>query len=575
MQQSINNLIDLYQSNENNHINYQIEFKNMYFCNDVTKLCDFLKHIDYATSISFNKTDINNENFKQICEILENNKTITKIKLKNNIWLNNISPINKIIKNNVLETINFNLASPKWDFNQVVDYNNIDDIFKLLSENTSLKTIIIKTVEKDFSIIIPNFNSIEKNNNIEKLNISGFKIQNDITKSLIENKSIKTLKLQNSNLQVDKLQSLLQKNTLYTLHIQNSFISNIQNLLLNNTSISDLDLSYCNLSNINDIINFIQNNNYLNKLNLSFNSYHNIDALCNVLKNNNSIYKINLSNNNIDDINNFSSVFETNECLMKLNLSHNNISNVLSFSDKLKNNSTLTKLDLSYNHINYVQPLFDCLKNNSALTKLNLKNNQINTINNINDIFTSNKSLLKLNLLNNNYSFTPLIETLYNNDTLTSLYISYNENNDPADTPQKISKLLELNTSLTKLNIKFNTNNIENFLKFSEGLKINKTLDKLYLYNDTYINYHNNMIMKECNNISIKQLIDALMLNTSINTLKIENCLFMNSEINLSCLSNLIKNNTTLTSLNIPSIDKYNYDAFTEALKSNTTLTKL
>ena len=63
MEQSINQLIDLYQLNENNQLSYKIKFKNVYFCNNLTKLCNFLKHVEYATSLIFIKTDLKKREF--------------------------------------------------------------------------------------------------------------------------------------------------------------------------------------------------------------------------------------------------------------------------------------------------------------------------------------------------------------------------------------------------------------------------------------------------------------------------------------------------------------------------------
>ena len=574
MEQLINNLIDIYQSNENKQINYQIKFKNIYFNNNITKLCDFLKQVSYATSISFNKTDIKNDNFNQICEALKNNNSIIEFKLKNNIWLNDVSLIKNIIKNNTIEHIDFNFSSPQWNFEVIKSYEGVNEIFKSFSDNTSLKSIILSSNDNNFSINIPDFNLISKNTNLENLSISNLILKNNIINTLNENNTLTSLTLQNTGLNVDLLQPLIQKNSIYSFYIHHSNISNLQNLLLNNTSITDLNLSHCKLTDINNIIPFIQNNQSLYILNLSNNQFNNINPLSDVLKNNDSLYELNLSYNNINDINEFSNLFETNNFLQILNLSHNNISDVSIFSEKIRNNKILLKLDLSFNNIDIVQPLFNILKVNNTLYKLNLKNNNIHTITNLDEIFISNKTLTSLNLLNNKNNFDCLIDALHNNDTLTSLYLSYDDNISN-DIPQKISGLLQKNTTLVKLSINFKINDIDNFLKFSEGLKTNTTLTLLKLNNVRSINYHNMDYMNSLKENSIKQLTDALKENKSINTLKIENFLPINYEINLSCLTDLIKNNNTLTSINIPSIDSYNYNKFIEALNSNTTLTKL
>ncbi len=106
-------------------------------------------------------------------------------------------------------------------------------------------------------------------------------------------------------------------------------------------------------------------------------------AIGELLKTNKTLTRLDLTNNNITDVQSIGEGLKTNNTLTELCLDYNNITDVQSIIDGLKTNKTLTKLLLDNNNITDVQCIGEGLKTNNALMTLSLGVNNITDVQSI------------------------------------------------------------------------------------------------------------------------------------------------------------------------------------------------
>eukprot|EP01112_Ceratiomyxa_fruticulosa_P014495 TRINITY_DN4153_c0_g1_i2.p1 TRINITY_DN4153_c0_g1~~TRINITY_DN4153_c0_g1_i2.p1 ORF type:complete len:497 (+),score=76.78 TRINITY_DN4153_c0_g1_i2:163-1491(+) len=152
----------------------------------------------------------------------------------------------------------------------------------------------------------------------------------------------------------------------------------------------------------------------------------------------------------------------------------------------LKSTKTLKKLDWSYNDIGYIGAvsLARGLRENSTLTKLKLRKCSIEgyAALGIGDVLKTNKSIKKLDLRDNemgDQGASNIAEALLVNPIISSLKIS---NNEITDIPS-LRRVLEVNYTLSVLDLSMNILSSDFITSLSHGLVANKSLTILRLAN--------------------------------------------------------------------------------------------
>ncbi len=148
--------------------------------------------------------------------------------------------------------------------------------------------------------------------------------------------------------------SLISTLTLSNNFIGNSGLNTLCEALSTNTSLKNLDLSYCSLS-LDDhgaIPRLLSINTTLEYLNLSSNSIGNTDLknICESLSTNTSLKSLDLSNCSLSDDNGAAlyQLLKINNSLENLDLSGNTVTNCRHIAAGLAVNKTLKTLNLSY-----------------------------------------------------------------------------------------------------------------------------------------------------------------------------------------------------------------------------------
>ena len=342
----------------------------------------------------------------------------------------------------------------------------------------------------------------------------------------------------------------------------NSLLNNLNNLTI-------LKIKSNTIINLNKLCSFIKHTNSLKELDLSDNKINHFNNLCKSLIKNKSIEYLNISNcrfkelfNIYKNIDNF--ILKENDKLYKLNnYLYKPLIYVLKFNKSIKKlniyNTTYLTLKF-YNNIFKYKPNLELIYNDHIPIDIN-KYMTINTLRFINffDLYKINMLKLYNIVIDDNIIKNHLNDYLKNNHNLIELDII----NSTILNSNEFNKYLQLSTSLTSLSIKHiyknNTIDLNNIL---EPLKNIKSLQQ--------INFTRCLTKINCN-----KLIDLLTINTSINDLNISQNIIFNNENDEINFYNFLKNNTTLTNLNLHYTRITKTNELTEALKYNSTLTSL
>ena len=195
-------------------------------------------------------------------------------------------------------------------------------------------------------------------------------------------------------------------------------LSHLCQALTTNTSLVELNLTYCRLTiteeNGQALSHMLKTNKTLNKLTLSNNSINGrgVRYLSEGISSSSAISKLYLSHNPIQDgedgLSHLCQALTTNTSLVELNLSYCILTiteeNGQALSHMLKTNKTLNILTLSNNSINGrgVRYLSEGISSSSAISKLDLSRNPIqyceDGLSHLCQALTTNTSLVELNL---------------------------------------------------------------------------------------------------------------------------------------------------------------------------------
>ena len=339
-------------------------------------------------------------------------------------------------------------------------------------------------------------------------------------------------KIPKKEIQNNKITKLIINNC------DNLDLNELCNCLINNTSIIELNLSNNNLTDINYLCEFLKTNQTIQILCLNNNKIQNIKNLYYVLKyNNNTIKEIKLSNClNNDDVNLISEIFKYNGVIENIDLSYNRITDIKDLIDNIKDSNTLKYINLNGNSINNLNILFDYLKNNECkLKKIEIGLEQ-EEFDNFGEIFKYNKSLDTIIINSDIRKIKKLCEGLKNNKTLINLKIYNFLEIDDINELWNILKNNECNLKSLTINPLDDGCVIPygNGLNgFEEVLKNNKTL--------TYLNLDGNNIE------DIKSLSEGLKYNNTLSYLSLNYNYLDDEEFNILCKS--LENNKGLKEL--------------------------
>ncbi|KAG0196550.1 hypothetical protein BGX28_009996, partial [Mortierella sp. GBA30] len=276
----------------------------------------------------------------------------------------------------------------------------------------------------------------------------------------------------------------------------------------------------CEEKEVRRLAETLKTNSTLTTLDLSSNSIgeNGAIALSEALKTNSTLTTLHLKRNSIGDNGAvaLSEALNTNSTVTTLNLSYNSIGDngAVALSETLKTNSTLTILDLRNNSIrdDGVVALSEALKTNSTLTTLDLRKNSIgdNGCNKAGsrlcgvygNVFFQAKStvvrmmfvLFYIGVLSAQPAgpvlglyccngAVALSEALKINSTVTTLNLSYNSIGDNGAVA--LSEALKTNSTLTTLDLRNNSIGSYGAVALSEALKTNSTLTVLDLRNNS------------------------------------------------------------------------------------------
>ena len=415
----------------NNHTNFiELDRTLSNICNGIIYNSNIYKYFivnNNLNNITITGKLIHDYNFKVLCSSLKNNLNLKILNLSEN-KISDLTPINDILKNNIITEINLSC--------NYID--NIDILGKYLKNNTSLKKLYLY------------FNKI--------INIKNFLEQ------IQYNKVLKVLDIRNDNLYRIKTEDdpnylkdinkyLQNNNSLQELYFDNPYyIGNVDNdfkypymigmyidkyIEYNNYYINYNRLKkYYNLSNI---FKTLKHNSSLKKLTIDVLSNEEYYHLCNMMKTNNSInylYIINIHNNYIhNELSNFNHDFHELFNILKfnnsiqdlyINIKCMNKKEIKSLSEMLKYNISLKKLTLIINKTPYndLYSIYRSLEFNKYLLELTIIDNMIQNddINNIFDIYPLYKSLYfnkliqQLNIYSNKIKNINLIQDILKNN---------------------------------------------------------------------------------------------------------------------------------------------------------------
>ena len=170
------------------------------------------------------------------------------------------------------------------------------------------------------------------------------------------------------------------------------------------SSLTSLNLSNFNTSNVSNMSYMFYNCRSLISLNLSNFNTNNVKDMSYMFYNCSSLISLNVSNFNTNNVTDMSDMFSGCSSLTSLNLSNFNTSNVINIGGMFYKCSSIKSLDLSNfntNKVTYMSYMFfDC----SSLNSLNLSNFNTSNVNNISCMFSGCSSLTSLNLSNFNTS---------------------------------------------------------------------------------------------------------------------------------------------------------------------------
>ena len=499
-----------------------------------------------------------------------------------------------------------------------ISNNNISDlgvqqIARALHENQTLQTLNISSNDIQANGAKAMAKALHENQTLQTLDISYNDIQVDGAKAMAEalhkSKALQYLDVSNNSIldngviaisEYIKKNSILQQLVISGNHISSKGAKQIAEAVKINTTLRNFDIS--NNKTSNDGVKFIsdclKHNCILKELNLSENEITNegVIELSEAIRMNMTLLKLNISKNWIttDGILNFLETINNRKCVIQsLNITHNNVtkSGLIKIEQSIKKLSFPLQVFASWNEIkdenvavlkSTIKRL-SCNSHNDSIECSDIKEDEwpLYSISNVEyraaflcDCLKEDNTLQSLNL-HGNIIFTDESRHIANvvmvtkaiqvNTTIQKLYMSFNSISDNGVVA--ISDSLKINVSLQELNLRYNNVTTEGAKKIAEAIQVTKTLQKLNLYDNISddgaaaisdslkINVSLQELNLAVNNITTegaKKIAEAIQVTKTLQKLNLYNNNI--SDDGAAAISDSLKINVSLQELNL----KYN-----------------
>ena len=519
------------------------------------------------------KSNSVNEKEKNFLEIKSNNNTLSNSKiinitnnyLKNNNNNNKISPKNSRQKKYEKQNINFKNNSSN-SISKINNNNNNNYKFynNSVNINNINNNIITSLKRKNLNIFNSNFN--------KKLNLNFF---HNYIKNSSNNKTLNNNN--NNNNQQSSSINFYNNTNIYNnnnkLDINNNHLSYREKIkkLISTTEKGSPRISFYNIKS-NSVRNKEKNNNYKsNNNNNNKNNFKSIEIELNKKTFSNMNFKFSFDNNNNNNynINNLKSKYNQKIYHNKVNsqkvLKQNFFQHLTSSNSPNKynnNNNNKNKFNLEKEYNNIVNKINN---NNNNNNKINSYNNNLSSSQSINNNF-NNKLLMYQNLkkkYNNNHHTSIDNKDLNNNNN--NIINNFNNNNNNNNFNNKGIKSIYTIYNQNNNIMNNNNYNLKNNFKFTKNYSIPTNTNKDSIINTNSNKENNNNNNNYISNSNIKNNIEILKNNLTINSKKstppLLNLSKNNNNINTNSniQRNNLKLNPTLTTLSSTSNIDSNY----------------
>ena len=290
----------------------------------------------------------------------------------------------------------------------------------------------------------------------------------------------------------------------------NKHITNLSNLF-GNTSVTNIDLSQLNTSEVTDMSNMFSRCSKLqNIFGLENFNTTNVTNMGGMFSGCNKLTTLDISNFDTSKVTNMVNMFRDCSSLTTLDVSNFDTSKVTNMASMFNNCNKLTTLDVSNFDTAKVTNMNSMFSGCSSLTTLDVSNFDTTNVTNMNSMFWNCTSLTTLDVSNFNTTNVTNMASMFNNcNKLTTLDVS---NFDTAKVKDKgMEALFRSCGSLTTLNISnFDTSNVTNMNNmFNNCNKLttldisNFNMDKVTAYTDMFISctslHQSGLTMTNCN----------------------------------------------------------------------------
>jgi len=447
---------------------------------------------------------------------------------------------------------------------------NIVPLCNIIQNSTNLQSLKLNDID------IKNKSFTYDNHKIKYFDKSSFEL---LGKAIKSNKSLKKIDISLNSTIKDHtykynfdfkpiLNGISNNKFIQTLRINQNNLTDIKSYICNvikSNHIKKLYFAACEIDDFTYITNSMKLNNSITTIwfqEMKITNKKSFDTFYKYLKNTETLTKLDLSVKYID-FNLLAEALKINtnlETLLILRLKNNN---VLPLIDALQVNKSLKELEI-YRCYNFegMDELISSLQNNNSLQSLTIADTKLKSVNSICSLIKSNKTLTYLNMYQQWFEESDkILDALKCNSTLKSINLkACNIKNS-----DKLAEIIKSNKTLEFLNLR--CNNLKDLTEICNSLKINDTLQTLILsecFDETLtkdeiktnnlafcdmLKYNTGLkTLKYCENElreNIKELIEALQVNTTLTKLKISH----NHIPDISILYDSLINNKTLTYL--------------------------
>ena len=358
----------------------------------------------------------------------------------------------KISRANISSLVSFNIS-----------HNNItikaaDDVANFLSCNSQMQTFDLSCnglLEVGVRNVLKDMQVVHSILNLSVLNIGEGSVISETVSELVTillyNTGLKEFDLSLNSLFISDAVNIFHGmgniSNLVAINLSHTYITDeaadeLATVLLHNTSLRNIDLSYNNLSTSDamKIFKGMKNISKLEAINISHNMITDeaADELANVLLHNTSLQNIDLSYNNLST-SDAMKIFKGMKNMSKLeaiNISHNMITDEAAdeLATVLLHNTSLQNIDLSYNNLSTsdAMKIFKGMKNISKLEAINISHNMITdeAADELATVLSHNNGLEIFDMSSNSFSSEgciKLMNGMSNTLYLKKIDISYNQ----------------------------------------------------------------------------------------------------------------------------------------------------